>query len=155
MYGLDTPDDTEYVYVHDYDYRDTPEDRLLLVEISDLLEELEVTILTSGERPVHGSVYGENVDAFVFEIFNQIAYFPTAERKWEQVVRNVDDTLNCCGLFFDQPEFTPLQRHQWHLFAMKLMTRFTQFQLYNPADNTHRYDYHSLRCGTLVLKLFE
>lgn len=142
--------DFEIVDVPEHELIPPHQDQYLLLDVGDIFDEMEQAIRMGGEIPIHNR-YHENMGSFVEEIYNSLGYLP---RFSPAAVRNIENILQMCGIFFDHYTFTPLQREQWYVMAQRLVQRMQDYRLYNHRYE-NMYDYHCLDGDTLVLKLFE
>jgi hypothetical protein len=133
-------------------YPPDPIDKLLLVEVGDIFDEMNQAIYFSGEQPVADPYKnGNNTDAFLMDIFHQVGYLPNGSRV---IAPNIAEVLDSCGQYFDVYHMSVLQRQLWIQATQRLVDRFCEYRLYDKT-HIHRYDYYQLRGDTLVLKLFE
>ena len=126
------------------------QDHLLIIEVGDLFDEMECQITHRNELPVF-TMQNHNTDAFLMDLYQAVGFRPEGSRDIEP---NVRDVLKDCGVYFDVPEFSSLQRRLWLEFMDELMARFDAFKLYD-SYYIHRYDYYRLHGDVLLLKLAE
>jgi hypothetical protein len=138
----------DFVELSDADYRRSV-DHLILMDVSDILEQMHATILAYGEKPAYENLQYGSIGAFLFDLYHEVGYLPNGNRG---VTQNIRDVLDTAPQYFDCPELTPLQRQCWYVVMQQMVDRFVEFRMYD-ASHVHAFDFHDYRNGTLYLKL--
>lgn len=133
----------------DYQHHNFFPDHVVIVDISDILEEMHSVIVTHGETPVYEHLNHHSMSSFLFDIYNEIGYLPDGKRF---VARNTSSVLDTVNMYFDCTSLSPLQRQSWLVATQKIIDRFVSFKLYNQQNHIHNYDFHLYEHGTLYLK---
>lgn len=137
----------DFVILTDADYR-SQVDRLVIVDVSDILEQMHSTILAYGERPAYENLQYGSIGAFLFDLYHEVGYLPAGHRP---ATGNIRDVLDAAPQYFDCTELSSLQRQCWYVVMQQLVDRFVEFKMYD-ANHIHHFDFHDYQNGTLYLR---
>lgn len=136
----------DFVELTPEDYRGSV-DRLVVVDVSDILEQMHATIVAYGEKPAYENLQYGSIGAFLFDLYHEVGYLPSGH---QPATSNIRDVLDAAPQYFDCTELSSLQRQCWHVVMQKMVERFVEFNMYDPT-HIHRFDFHDYENGTLYL----
>lgn len=124
-------------------------ERLLVMDVSDIFDDMHQHIVTAGEVPAYGHLNNEYFGAFVFDLYEEISFLPDHTRL---IAANINGLLDTASQYFDCVMLSWHQRQCWFYAAQQLVDRLIEYRFYCPRDRVHQYDFHEFNNGTLYLR---